>query len=376
MSKLQIDALVLGAGPAGSAFALNLAPFQKVLMVDVAPGSHLAGAGFRIGESLPAAAGKLLADMGLYEEFVQQGHLPARLNTSNWGGENTVEQDSMRNLDGHGWYLDRLRFDAWLQEVAQGRGAALLRQARLASFQAARENPEWWDVLLEVQGKNVHIETKMLIDASGRKSLLTRQQGIARKVLDKLVCSWVAGVDCDRDDSDSAGVSHICAEEGGWWYTSSLPGRGRIVGFYTDADLPQAGQCSHQTGLLQRLNSNIALTVYLQEQGFVPGNHHGFCAAHSAMPDSVAGTNWLAVGDAALSFDPLSSQGIFNALYTGLAAAEAVSHYDAAAQADYAAELASIQAAYLQHLKVWYQQEQRWAEQPFWQRRNASLMTA
>ena len=367
MTSLQIDALVVGAGPAGSAFALNLAAFQTVLMLDLA--SPATAAEFRIGESLPAAAGRLLADMSLYEEFLSQGHIAARLTTSNWGSTEIVEQDGIRNLDGHGWYLDRLRFDAWLQQVAQRRGAALLKQARLLSFQPALENPQYWDVLIEVQGKRVQVQAKMLIDASGRKSLLTRQHGIARKALDKLVCSWTVGKDHDTLEPGTAGSSHICAEEGGWWYTSSLPERGRIVGFYTDADLPQAGQCSQQAGLLKRMSNNTALTAYLQEQGFVPGRQHAYCAAHSAILDSVAGPNWLAVGDAALSFDPLSSQGIFNALYTGLAAAEAVSHYDEAAQAGYVAELASIQAAYQHHLKVWYQQEQRWAGQVFWQRR-------
>ena len=366
-STLQIDALVLGAGPAGSAFALNLAPFQKVIMLEAAP-----PAAMRIGESLPAAAGKLLADMSLYEAFLQQAHQPAHLNTSHWGSDIATEQDAMRNLDGHGWYLDRHRFDCWLQDVAQERGAALLRQSKLLSFTPAKSHPEYWDAVIAVQGKTVHVETKMLIDASGRKSLLTRQLGITRKAADKLVCSWLVG----RDTDDAAGSSHISAEAGGWWYSSSLPGQGRIVAFYTDADLPEAAACNHQQGLLQRLRQNTQLSVYLDECAFVPGQQHGYCAAHTAVLEQFAGPNWLAVGDAALSFDPLSSQGIFNALYTGLAAAEAVSHYDADAQAGYLAELNSIQAAYMQHLRVWYQQEQRWVTQPFWQRRIRSFAPA
>lgn len=367
MIKLKIDALVLGAGPAGSAFALNLAPFQKVVMLEASPPAVM-----RIGESLPAAAGKLLADMGLYEAFLQQGHQPAHLNVSHWGNDLAIEQDAMRNLDGHGWYLDRHRFDCWLQDVAQERGAALLKQSKLLSFAPAKSNPEYWDVVISVQGKMVQVETRMLIDASGRKSLLTRQLGIARKAMDKLVCSWLVGKDTDN----AAGSSHISAEAGGWWYSSSLPGQGRIVAFYTDADLPAAAACNHQQGLLQRLRQNTQLSACLDEYGFVPGQQHGYCAAHTAVLEQFAGPNWLTVGDAALSFDPLSSQGIFNALYTGLAAAEAVSHYDADAQAGYVSELDSIQAAYLHHLQVWYRQEQRWVDQPFWQRRDTSATLA
>ncbi|MFZ6759955.1 tryptophan 7-halogenase [Undibacterium sp. Ji50W] len=368
MRKLHVDVFVAGAGPAGSAFALNLAPFQKVLMIEAQPQASL-----RIGESLPAAAGRLLADMCLYEDFLQEPHQPTHLHVSSWGDASLVEQDAMRNLDGHGWYLDRHRFDTWLQDVAQQRGAGLLKQTRLQSFQPAQDYPRHWDIQLDVQGKPLQVHAKMLIDASGRKSLLAKRQGIARKALDKLVCSWTVGRDHGHSQNHNAAASSlIIAEAGGWWYTSSLPGGGRMIAFYTDADLPEATACSQQAGLLQRAASNTQLSAHLQESGFTPGSHHGYCAAHSALLDQVAGPNWLAVGDAALSFDPLSSQGMFNALYTGLAAAEAVSHYDDAAQAAYVAELASIQNAYLNHLKVWYQQEQRWADQIFWQRRHST----
>ncbi|UMR29415.1 FAD-dependent monooxygenase [Massilia sp. MB5] len=71
--RLQADVLVLGGGPAGSTAALNLAPHARVLLADkrVATGS-------RIGESLPAAAGRLLRDMGLEPAFLAQGHLPCQ----------------------------------------------------------------------------------------------------------------------------------------------------------------------------------------------------------------------------------------------------------------------------------------------------------
>jgi len=47
---LHVDAVVLGAGPAGATVALNLAPFWRVLVIE-----KRACPGLRIGESLPAA---------------------------------------------------------------------------------------------------------------------------------------------------------------------------------------------------------------------------------------------------------------------------------------------------------------------------------
>jgi flavin-dependent dehydrogenase len=39
------------------------------------------------------------------------------------------------------------------------------------------------------------------------------------------------------------------------------------------------------------------------------------------MLSRAAAANWIAVGDAAMSFDPIASQGLFNALSSALAAA-------------------------------------------------------
>ncbi|MGC1301981.1 MAG: hypothetical protein WA840_06375, partial [Caulobacteraceae bacterium] len=100
----------------------------------------------------------------------------------------------------------------------------------------------------------------------------------------------------------------------------------------------------------------------------------GYCAAHGAWLDRPAGDGWIAAGDAALAFDPLAAQGLFNALYTGLAAAETADRWldgDLQAPADLAGEFARIRQAYQDHLAAWYGLESRWAS-PFWARRRPS----
>ena len=100
----------------------------------------------------------------------------------------------------------------------------------------------------------------------------------------------------------------------------------------------------------------------------------GFCAASGGYLEPAAGPGWIAAGDAAQSYDPLASQGLFNALYTGLAAAEAADRAllgDAAGLPGYAAELRKVRAAYEHHLVAWYGLEQRWPHSPFWRRRHS-----
>ncbi|MFJ2865952.1 hypothetical protein [Kitasatospora sp. NPDC087314] len=88
-----------------------------------------------------------------------------------------------------------------------------------------------------------------------------------------------------------------------------------------------------------------------------------------------AGPGWVAAGDAALAFDPLSSQGIVTALHTGARAGRAVADCPAdggrttAALADRTAFLDGIAAAYRRNHANTYDQEQRWPLSPFWRRR-------
>jgi flavin-dependent dehydrogenase len=86
-----------------------------------------------------------------------------------------------------------------------------------------------------------------------------------------------------------------------------------------------------------------------------------------------AGPAWLAAGDAALSFDPLSSQGLLNALFTGLAAAETADGYLSGRNesvTEYVTVVDGIRDAYRGHLAAWYRSETRWPRAPFWCRRH------
>jgi flavin-dependent dehydrogenase len=94
--------------------------------------------------------------------------------------------------------------------------------------------------------------------------------------------------------------------------------------------------------------------------------------ANTSRLDHAVGDGWLAVGDAAFSFDPLSAQGILTSLYTGIKAGETLVEHlagnlDALANYGYYGDV--IYNAYLRNRSTYYMLEERWTERPFWRRR-------
>lgn len=350
---LDFEVLIVGCGPAGAVAALNLAPIRRTAVIDCRTGPVL-----RIGESLPAAARRLFTDMGIFDSFLREGHSPCYGNRSVWGSATVRETNSLRDLDGPGWHLDREAYENWLRRIARERGARLLAPARLDQLEFDGDR---WRVTLKPFST---IRADFVIDASGRTAAAARRLGAEIQRDDRLVCRWIIG-----RANPAPALTLVEAVEDGWWYTAPVPRGRRIVAFYSDADL-MAGV---KDSLAERSVATTQIASVLRESQFAPIGAEEVTTACSAALNPCAGVRWLAAGDAALSFDPLSSQGLLNTLFTGLAAAEAADRDlsgERSAIAEYIATIAGIQAAYREQLQWHYESETRWPASPFWRRRH------
>lgn len=355
------EAIVFGAGPAGACLAANLAPFHRVLVVER---SALCDATPAPGETLAPAARRLFTDMGLWDAFCAEGHERWHANLSVWGDPGEAARPLVGDIDGHGWLLDRPRFDRWLRDVARRRGTALAVATRLLG--AARESTGW-RVGLDVDGRRRSLTSNILVDATGRRAALGRRIAARRTPEDRLVARWMRL----EGESSEAGTTYVQADGEGWWYVAQTRSASTLA-FFTDADLPAARRLADDPAFLEAAQHAGLTRRFGLATAVVRGS--GTRAARSGTLDAVSGTDWLAVGDAAASFDPIGARGLFTALFCGLAAAEACDRRlaaDADALADYGQVLQTILATYRQERHAIYAAETRWQDMPFWRRRHA-----
>ncbi len=360
----HFDVLVAGAGPAGCSAAITLATRYRVALVDRSDQKT-----FRIGESLCPAGRRLLTKMDLWQDFLQQQHQPCYGNRSIWGSDQIQETDFLRDPDGNGWHLDRARFDFWLRDHAIAKGCQLYSPYAVSDV---KYQDDVWHVLLKSADDEITVTAKFLIDAAGRACPIARKLGAKRTATDKLVCGYLVGHEVPQ--ATDAGFSYIEASPEGWWYSAPIPDDRRILAFFTDTGLPATQWALNPEGLIQHAYKQASLAALLDRCQFQTTEVSGYHAAHTSTLDIKHGEQWLATGDAAMSFDPLSSQGIFNSLYTGLYAALNIDKWFSGQITDfsnYQQQLDNIEAAYLRHYSEWYGLQKHWSDQPFWRKRQS-----
>lgn len=358
------EVIVAGGGPAGAAAALVLARLgRRVLLADGAEAD-----GFRIGESVPPAIRPLLRDLGVLDLVLADAHLPCYGNVSIWGSDEPTTTDFIFDPNGHGWHLDRSCFDATLRNAARDVGVEVLTATRLV--EAVREGARWRVTLNSRNAGNEVARCGWLVDATGRRAAVACRLGAARVRDDALVAFYArfrakAGI-----DRDSRTV--IESDPDGWWYTALVPSGERVVAYLSDADLVSRADLLSTTVFAERLDSSRYVRGQLVAHGYEAVGPLRGADAGTARLDHVTDAGWTAVGDAAVSFDPLSSQGILTALFTGLRAGEAINRALAGDHTEldgYARRVDEIDRAYRRHRDIYYAAEGRWSDRPFWRRR-------
>jgi flavin-dependent dehydrogenase len=354
------DIAIVGAGPAGSALALCLARAgARVALIE-----RLRERLFRVGETLPPGVAARLQRLGIWDAFVASRPRAADHMLSSWGSSELQSQSFITNPYQCGWQIDRARFDELLMQAAIDAGAVLRVGCRVRALDG--DGAVGWRLQLD-GASEATLRARWLVDASGRTARIAFRLGIDRLRIDNLIGVALLFA---TDGQHGPHGPMIEAARDGWWYSACLPGNKELAVFMTDADLCQgAGKdmtkfaldqmaaAPHTARRMQDLRLQLRASVW---------------PAASQRLACAAGAGWLAVGDAALARDPLSSSGIDFALASAALACQtlvAAHSGDDTAAVCYAAAIARDFTAYCAMRDRFYGLEQRWPGVPFWARR-------
>src|SRR3954471_23078246 len=257
---------ILGGGPAGCATALALhhQGIGDVLVIEA--GNHDAQ---RIGESIPPDTGLMFRSLGIWDDFVAEGHAPCLGSRSAWGDNRLGYNDYLYNPHGQGWHLDRRRFDAFLLAQICERGMGVLTGT---SFDKAEplQGGGYRLRLIGADGAVTTLTARFVVDATGARGLFAHQRGVNRRRLDQMVVA--AGFFEVPEGSRGSHLTLLEATEYGWGYSARLPGGQHVAALATDAALLKEGCLAQPLPWMERLATTRHVAGDVAGAVLIPGS--------------------------------------------------------------------------------------------------------
>ena len=299
MSKRSVDVAIIGNGPAGSTVALSLSKSNLSIALLGLPCHNKK----LFGETLPPHIKASLLNLGVWKDFLNDEHLPSTENMSSWGDTEIKEHNFIFHPDTYGWHIDRVKFDLMLLNAAMREGT-FYSESMVENIENNCDNI--WNLKLRKDKKTETdlLNAKFLVDATGRTSWLSLRLGVSRLVFDNL-CGYVSFL-LPRSPGDTDSMTLIESVSDGWWYSALLPKNIRVVSFFTNSNLPVARHASKSKGWMRIMQKTIHVKLNIKKYNYevISGPH--IMVSNSSILKTVTGQDWLAVGDASVTFDPVS----------------------------------------------------------------------
>ncbi len=361
----SVDIIVAGGGPAGATISRLLAGlgYRAVLLEKRRFPRH------QIGESLTPSILPVLDFLGVRTRVEEAGFLRMVGHTVCWGSAQPRTSYYSADHTRCGFQAWRADFDQILLEHARSSGVQVI-EGQAVNYVGLDEGAG-----VTVRTRQGHLATSFFVDASGHAGVLARQ-GLRRRddtfQTLALTAYWQGAT--GPAGSDFANTLLETYADGLVW---SVPLHNGLRNVTLLVDW-QRGAGIRQVGLGQFYLAELRKVPYVS--GLLEGAHlarppRAFDASWYTA-SAFAGERFLLVGDAGLFIDPLSSEGVHKAMASAITGAAVVNTIlQRSARAGHAIQFYAEgqQATYNAHYHEsarYYREEERWLDQPFWQRRS------
>ena len=345
--NLENSVLVVGAGPSGSAAAAVLAKAGiDVQIVDKSdfPRDKICGDG--ISPLSLECLRELGIDIGaLDQKYDRQTYVGlVSPGGKRWRAKYEGSPDDPNSLD-YGHVIPRMDFDKMILDHALACGARFAPGWTFESL--TREREQVTSVTLKnADGERVVVKPKILLCADGEHSLMRKAlSGEKREHVTLAVRGHVDGLKNLGQDMEFHFTKEV-APGYGWIFPEGAKDRANIGVYIHCTTLDKSGisMKDHYARFLERTGGPGMIL-----EGANPcGPVQGYPITYYDPKRRIHFGNALLLGDAAGLADPLTGEGIFEALYSGLAAAHATQECLAAGeQGTLASYMGSLARMYL-----------------------------
>lgn len=349
MSSIKARILVLGGGPAGAAVALGMAGRGYAVSLIGEPRRFQALEG--ISERVVVA----LQSAGFDAALAAVAPPSPRVGT--WNGATRAANTER--------LVDRPVFDAGLLTDLARAGVRVLRGV---VRQVDHAEVGWRVRFDDEDGAGHDCDADFLVEARGRSAPFAGANRLRGAETVALLQHW-------RGPSRPHGSAVESLEDGWAWMGALADGRRYLQLTLDVASARLPGKDALGEYCRARFAAIAAAQPFLAEA--VPVGAPTARTSTPVLVEDVVGDDWIRVGDAAMAVDPLSGNGIFQALSSALQAPAVIATLcERRAQASLAKTFHArrIETLFMRFARLgrdFYLLERRWPDSPFWrQRRN------
>jgi flavin-dependent dehydrogenase len=366
--KADYDVIIVGGGPAGSTAAAYLAKAGLSVAVfegETFPRPH-------VGESLVPATTRVLMETGAMDAVDRAG-FPRKYGaawTSLMASQQSREftrlgeaeiQFSERDQPGvdrdYTYHVDRGRFDEILLQNAESLGAKVFQGVRV--LRADLDDPQQVTVTGRLAGQETEFTARMLIDASGRQTLLGRQLRV--KVADPVfnqyaLHTWFDGLDRTALTTESGKSDyifiHFLPVNDTWVWQIPITDTVTSIGVVTQKHRFAEANTDRDKFFWDCVSSRPDLAAALRKSERIrPFKAEG---DYSYAMKQICGNRFVMIGDAARFVDPIFSSGVSVALTSArLASRDIIAAHEAA---DFSADrFATYERIIRNGVRNWYE---------------------